>query len=122
MPWTVIEQQTRRPVYEVVLSLDGLLRVGLIALATVLTLKSIGHAQAVLGLIAVSAVCAVSLYPLVELLSRKIGFAAALVSVHIGGLVAFGGIAGLVAWDLDNQAAAVEASLHTAIDDLEAGS
>ena len=77
--------------------------------------------NAALGLIAVSVVCAVSLQPLIEKISRAIGFAAALVTVHVGGLIAFGGLAGVVAWDLDNQATAVEASLHTAIDDLEPG-
>ncbi|MEO5843030.1 MAG: AI-2E family transporter [Acidimicrobiales bacterium] len=118
----MIDQEARRPVYEVVLSLDGLARGALVALATLFTLNSIGQAQAVLGLIAVAVVCAVSLQPLIEKLSRKIGFAAALVTVHVGGLIAFGGLAGVVAWDLDNQASAVEASLHTAIDDLEAGS
>jgi predicted PurR-regulated permease PerM len=109
-------------VYDVVLSLDGLARCALVALVMVFTLNSIDQAQAVLGLIAVSVVCAVSLEPLIEKLSRKIGFATALVTVHVGGLIAFGGLAGVVAWDLDNQASAVEASLHTAIDDLEPGS
>ena len=121
-PARVMDQEARRPVYDVVLSLDGLARGALVALAMVFTLRSIEQAQAVLGLIAVAVVCAVSLEPLVERLSRKIGFAAALVSVHVGGLIAFGGLAGVVAWDLDNQASAVEASLHTAIDDLEPGS
>ncbi|MEO8693938.1 MAG: AI-2E family transporter [Acidimicrobiales bacterium] len=116
------DQEPRRPVYDVVLSLDGLARGALVALVMVFTLNSIQQAQAVLGLIAVALVCAVSLEPLVEKLSRKIGFAAALVTVHIGGLLAFGSFAGVVAWDLDNQASAVEASLHTAIDDLEPGS
>ena len=113
---------SRRPVYDVVLSLDGLARAALVAVATVFILNSIDHAQAVLGLIAVAAVCAVSLQPLIAKLAKTIGFTPALVAVHIGGLVAFGGLAGVVAWDLDAQAQAVEASLHTAIDDLEPGS
>ena len=108
--------------YEVVLSLDGLARAAIVALAMVFTLNSIAEAQAVLGLIAVSAVCAVSLQPLIAKLARAIGFAPALVTVHVGGLVAFGGLAGVVAWDLDTQAKSVETSLHTAIDDLEPGS
>jgi putative heme transporter len=118
----VSDEGSRRPVYDLVLSLDGLARCAIVALATVFTLNSIGHAQAVLGLIAVAAVCAVTLQPLIAKLARAIGFAPALVAVHIGGFVAFGGLAGVVAWDLDSQAQAVEASLHTAIDDLEPGS
>ncbi|HUP71797.1 MAG TPA: AI-2E family transporter [Acidimicrobiales bacterium] len=116
------DEGSHRPVYDLVLSLDGVARGAIVALATVFTLNSIRHAQAVLGLIAVAALCAIALQPLIAKLARAIGFAPALVAVHIAGFVAFGGLAGLVAWDLDSQAEAVEASLHTAIDDLEPGS
>ena len=116
------DEGSHRPVYDLVLSLDGLARCAIVAVVTIFTLNSIDHAQAVLGLIAVAGVCAVSLQPIIVKLANTIGFGPALVAVHIGGLVAFGGLAGVVAWDLDAQAQAVEASLHTAIDDLEPGS
>ena len=108
--------------YEVVLSLDGIWRIGIVVIATVIAVNSIRQAQAVVGLIAVAAVCAVLLQPLIARLANAIGFAPALVAVHVGGLALFGGLAGIVAWDLDRQAKTVEASLHATIDDLEPGS
>ena len=116
------EVGSARPRYELVLSLDGLVRGAVVALATVFIVTSIPSAQAVLALIAVAAVCAVTLQQLIERLAKVIGFAAALVTVHVGGLITFGALAGVVAWDLDAQARSVETSLHVAIDDLEPGS
>jgi hypothetical protein len=104
----VADEGSPRPVYEVVLSLDGLARGAIVAIVMVLTLNSIADAQAVFGLIAIAAVCAVSLQPLIAKLAKVIGFATALVAVHVGGLIAFGGLAGVVAWDLDAQAKSVE--------------
>jgi predicted PurR-regulated permease PerM len=44
------------------------------------------------------------------------------VLVHIGGLVVFGALVGVIAWDVDTQAESVETSLRAAIADLEPGS
>ena len=116
------EAGSHRPKYELVLSVDGLVRGAIVALVTLFVVTSLPSAQAVLGLIAVAAVCAVTLQPLIERLAKTIGFAVSLVAVHVVGLLAFGGLAGVVAWDLDTQARSVESSLHAAIDDLEPGS
>ena len=116
------EVGSHRPKYELVMSVDGIARAAIVALVTLFVVTSLPSAQAVLGLIAVAAVCAMTLQPLVERVAKTVGDAAALVLVHVGGLIAFGAFAGFVAWDIDTQAHSVETSLHAAIDDLEPGS
>jgi hypothetical protein len=81
----------RRPVYEVVLSLDGLARIAAVVLVAVVVLSWISRAQAAIGLILVAAVCAICLESFITKLGRTIGSAPALVAVHVVALLLFGG-------------------------------
>ena len=108
--------------YAVVVSARGFAFFGFFVVVTLLAVMVVHRATQVFAVLGAATTAAVIAVPFVRALSSWMPRAAALVIVTLIGMFGTVAVLGTIAWDLNQQTAALSESLHSAVAELPAGS
>src|SRR5258706_11435077 len=100
--------------YAIVVSARGFAFFAFFVVVTLLAVMVVHRATQVFAVLGAATTAAVIAVPFVRALSSWMPRAAALVIVTLIGMFGTVAVLGIIAWDLDHQAAALSASLHHA--------